>query len=86
MMFNFLGMLIAGLIIGALARWFYPGAVDFGFWKTIALGIGGSFAGGLLAQLASKPKDGIRLHRAGLFMSIIGSIIVLFVTKRMQLW
>lgn len=85
-MFNLLGMLIAGLIIGALARWFYPGSVDFGFWKTIALGVGGSFAGGLLTQLASKPKDGIRLHRAGLFMSIIGSIIVLFVTKRMLMW
>ncbi len=85
-MFNLLGMLIAGLIIGALARWFYPGPVDFGFWKTIALGIGGSFAGGLLTQLARKPKDGIRLNRAGLLMSIIGSCIVLFVAKRMQLW
>jgi uncharacterized membrane protein YeaQ/YmgE (transglycosylase-associated protein family) len=85
-MFNFLGMLIAGSIIGALARWLYPGAVDFGFWKTIALGVAGSFAGGLLTQVASKPKEGIRLHRAGLFISIIGSIILLFVTKQMQLW
>jgi uncharacterized membrane protein YeaQ/YmgE (transglycosylase-associated protein family) len=85
-MFNFLGMLIAGLIIGALARWFYPGVVDFGFWKTIALGVVGSFGGGLLTQLANKPKEEIRLHRAGLLMSIIGSIILLCITKQMQLW
>jgi uncharacterized membrane protein YeaQ/YmgE (transglycosylase-associated protein family) len=85
-MFNFLGMLVTGLIIGALARWLYPGVVDFGFWKTIALGVVGSFAGGLLTQVANKPKEGVRLHRAGLIMSIIGSIIVLFATKAMQLW
>jgi uncharacterized membrane protein YeaQ/YmgE (transglycosylase-associated protein family) len=84
--FNFIGMLIAGLVIGALARLIYFGPVDIGIWKTIALGIAGSFAGGLLTQLASKPKDGIRLHRAGLLMSIIGSILVLFVARRMGLW
>jgi uncharacterized membrane protein YeaQ/YmgE (transglycosylase-associated protein family) len=85
-MFNFIGMLIAGLIIGALARWLYPGVVDFGFWKTIGLGVAGSFAGGLLTQLASKRTKEIRFNRAGMLMSIIGSIIVLFVTKRLALW
>jgi uncharacterized membrane protein YeaQ/YmgE (transglycosylase-associated protein family) len=85
-MFNIIGMLIAGLIIGMLARFFYPGPVDIGMLKTIGLGVVGSFAGGLLSQLASKPKQGIRLNRAGMLMSIIGSIVLLFVTKRLQLW
>jgi uncharacterized membrane protein YeaQ/YmgE (transglycosylase-associated protein family) len=85
-MFNFIGMLIAGLIIGALARFFYPGPVDINILKTIGLGILGSLAGGLLTQIANKPKEGIRLHRAGMFMSILGSIAVLFVTRRMDLW
>ncbi len=85
-MFNFIGMLIAGLVIGALARFFYPGPVDIGIWKTIALGVAGSFAGGLVAQLFNKPKEGIRLHRAGMLMSILGSILLLFITRRMDLW
>jgi uncharacterized membrane protein YeaQ/YmgE (transglycosylase-associated protein family) len=73
-------------VIGLLARWFYPGTVPLDWLTTIGLGVLGSFGGGLVTQLANKPKEGIRLHRAGLLMSILGSVIVLFVTKRMGLW
>ena len=31
-------MIIIGFIVGALARFFYPGAVPMGFWLTAALG------------------------------------------------
>ena len=40
---------MAGLVIGALARFFYPGAVEMGWGMTMLLGIGGS----LLAGFAS---------------------------------
>ncbi len=85
-MFNILGMLVSGFVVGVLARWFYFGAVDIGVWKTIALGIAGSFLAGLATQLANKPKDGLRLNRAGLLMSILGSILLLFVTRQLAWW
>src|SRR3546814_15467307 len=40
-MINIVGAIISGLIIGALARFFYPGAVEMGWIATILLGIGG---------------------------------------------
>jgi uncharacterized membrane protein YeaQ/YmgE (transglycosylase-associated protein family) len=84
--FNFIGMLISGLIIGALARWLYPGDQPFGLLRTIALGVAGSFLGGLLVQLASPPKEGIRLNRSGLIMSVIGSLLVLWLSRAGGLW
>jgi uncharacterized membrane protein YeaQ/YmgE (transglycosylase-associated protein family) len=85
-MFNILGMFISGFVVGVLARWFYLGTVDIGVWKTIALGLAGSFLAGLITQMASKPKEGIRLSRAGLSMSILGSILILFVTRQLAWW
>ena len=47
-MINIIGAIISGLIVGALARFFYPGAVDMGWVATILLGIGGSLLAGLV--------------------------------------
>jgi uncharacterized membrane protein YeaQ/YmgE (transglycosylase-associated protein family) len=50
-MMNVIGAVISGLFVGALARWFYPGAVEMGWGKTILLGIGGSLLAGLLTGI-----------------------------------
>lgn len=85
-MFNIIGMFIIGLITGWLARWFYPGAVPIGFWMTGLLGIAGSFLGGFLVRIAKgKPATG-QLDRAGLLMSIVGSILLLFIGRQLNLW
>jgi uncharacterized membrane protein YeaQ/YmgE (transglycosylase-associated protein family) len=44
---NIIGAIVSGLVIGALARWFYPGPVPMGWIATILLGIGGSLVAGL---------------------------------------
>jgi uncharacterized membrane protein YeaQ/YmgE (transglycosylase-associated protein family) len=85
-MFNLLGMLVSGLIIGALARWFYPGNQPLGFLLTIGLGIAGSLVGGLLGQLAKPSKEGIRLNRGGLILSVIGALLVLWGTRQLGWW
>ena len=72
-----IGTIIVGFIVGLLARFFYPGAVPLGFWLTVALGVGGSFVGGLISSLIWKTPDG-RFHPAGWFMSIIGALIILW--------
>jgi len=72
-----IGMIIVGFIVGALARWLYPGAVNLGFWMTALLGIGGSLVGGVIGSLLWRRPDG-RFHPAGWILSIIGSMILIW--------
>ncbi len=84
-MFHFLWMFIVGIIVGALARWFMPGAESIGLLMTGVLGIAGSFVGGFIARLFSKPADGAIVHPAGLILSVIGAMILLFAARKMGL-
>jgi uncharacterized membrane protein YeaQ/YmgE (transglycosylase-associated protein family) len=45
-----IGFLVAGLVIGALARLIVPGKQRLGILATLALGVVGSLIGGLIAQ------------------------------------
>jgi uncharacterized membrane protein YeaQ/YmgE (transglycosylase-associated protein family) len=69
--------LIVGLIVGALARLLVPGQEHLGLFMTSLLGVVGSFVGGFLGSLISRPAEGSFFHPAGFVMSIIGAIIVL---------
>jgi len=73
-----IGTIIVGFIVGVLARFFYPGAIQLGFWMTVALGIGGSLVGGVISSLIWKTPDG-RFHPAGWFLSLIGALLLLWV-------
>ncbi|MBF4764416.1 hypothetical protein ISU07_14885 [Nocardioides islandensis] len=46
-----IGFLVAGLVIGALARLIKPGKQNLGLLATLGLGLVGSLIGGLIAQL-----------------------------------
>jgi uncharacterized membrane protein YeaQ/YmgE (transglycosylase-associated protein family) len=69
-------MVIVGLIIGALARFFYPGVVAMGWLGTILLGIVGSLVGGFIGSLFSRGRAGFQ--PAGIIMSVIGAVLVLW--------
>jgi uncharacterized membrane protein YeaQ/YmgE (transglycosylase-associated protein family) len=77
-MFHILWTLIIGAIVGYLAELLMPGGQHLPLWKVILLGIGGSYVGGLIGRLFSKPKDGALLHPAGLVMSIVGALVLLY--------
>ena len=70
-------MIIIGFVVGVLARYFYPGAINLGFWMTTALGIGGSIVGGMIGGLFGGSSDG-RFQPAGWIMSIVGALILLW--------
>lgn len=72
-----ISFIVVGLIVGILARFFYPGPVPMGVIGTILLGIAGSFVGGFLARLVSG-KDPTPLQPAGLIGSVIGGIVLIF--------
>jgi uncharacterized membrane protein YeaQ/YmgE (transglycosylase-associated protein family) len=74
---SIIGMIIVGFIVGVLARFFYPGAVNLGFWMTTLLGIGGSLVGGVITSLLWRSGDG-RFHRAGWIMSILGAMALIW--------
>jgi uncharacterized membrane protein YeaQ/YmgE (transglycosylase-associated protein family) len=83
--FHLIWMFIVGLVVGAIARFIMPGAESMGWIMTAVVGIVGSFIGGFIARLFSKPADGAIVHPAGLLLSVVGALILLFVVKKLGL-
>lgn len=84
-MMSFIWWLIIGLIAGALARLIMPGRDPMGMIMTIVLGIVGSILGGLVSWAiwgAETADEGFR--PAGLLLSVIGAIIVLWIYRMMK--
>ncbi len=80
-MFNLIGALLSGLIVGALARFFYPGTVEMSWGMTMLFGIGGALLVGALTSLTSKQglKEGF--NRAGCLGSIIGAMALIWLAR-----
>jgi uncharacterized membrane protein YeaQ/YmgE (transglycosylase-associated protein family) len=80
MLLTIIGIIIIGLIAGFLARALVPGDDSMSIPATIALGIVGSFVGGLLASLLFGGDDGEGFLRpSGLIGSVIGAILALVI-------
>lgn len=77
-MFHVIWMFVVGLLVGAIARLIMPGSEHLGFLMTGVLGIAGSFVGGFIARVFNKPADGALLHPAGILLSVIGAMILLY--------
>jgi uncharacterized membrane protein YeaQ/YmgE (transglycosylase-associated protein family) len=80
-MLHIIWYIIIGFIAGAIAKLIMH--VHMNLIETTLLGIVGSIIGGLIARLFSKPAEGSSFHPAGLILSIIGAIIVLFIIGRL---
>jgi len=83
-MIHIIWSLLIGFVIGLIARAIMPGTQQFGFFATALLGIAGSFVGGLIGRLISKPKEGQPFHPAGLIMSVIGALLLMFIWGKMH--
>lgn len=77
-MLHYLWMFVVGIVVGAIARFVMPGSEQMGLLMTGVLGILGSLVGGIIAGFFSKPADGSLIHPAGLFLSVIGALMLLF--------
>ena len=78
-----LGIIVFGMIIGALAQLTLGGGGRDGFDWGMALvaGLVGSLVGGLLASLLA--GDGLALRPSGLIGSFVGALLVTVVWKRL---
>ena len=79
-MFSIIGAILSGLVVGALARFFYPGAVEMGWLWTIGLGIAGSLLAGLIVN-----RGRAGFSRAGWIASILGAMVLIFVGRLLNL-
>ncbi len=81
---HILWSIIVGFVVGLVARALLPGADHIGFALTIVVGIAGSWLGGFLGSLVSKPAEGSKFHPAGFLMSIVGAIVLLLLLRMVR--
>lgn len=74
-MFGLIGMIISGLIVGALAKFLMPGKDPGGWVLTCLLGIGGSVVAGIIGRTLGWYGEG---EAAGWIMSILGALLLLW--------
>ena len=80
-MFNLIVWAVYGLFVGSIAKSIVPGEENFGFAKTVALGVAGSYMGGALLYLLGKYES---VSPAGLFMGVAGAILALVLYNKLQ--
>jgi uncharacterized membrane protein YeaQ/YmgE (transglycosylase-associated protein family) len=75
-----LGWILFGLIVGIIAKLVMPGRDPGGIIVTMLIGIVGAMIGGFLGRLMGfyGPNEA-----AGLFMSILGAILLLFAYRKL---
>jgi uncharacterized membrane protein YeaQ/YmgE (transglycosylase-associated protein family) len=75
--------IIVGLVAGVVAKSVMHMHMTL-LW-TIVLGIVGSVVGGLVTHIFSRPKEGAQFHPAGIIVSILGALLVLFLWHKFKL-
>lgn len=71
-----IGFVIAGLVIGALARLIKPGRQNLSIVMTMLLGLAGSVIGGLIAN-ALGTGDMFELNLLGFIVAVIAAVLLI---------
>jgi uncharacterized membrane protein YeaQ/YmgE (transglycosylase-associated protein family) len=77
-----IGFIIAGIVIGALARLIKPGKQNLGLVATLLLGLVGSVIGGLVANLLGT-GDIFELNVLGFVVAVIAAVLLIGVAEGM---
>lgn len=80
-MLSLLVWVVYGLLVGSIAKALVPGDENFGFLKTVALGVAGSYMGGAILYLLGQYSS---LSPAGLFMGIAGGVVTLILYNKLS--
>ena len=78
-MIQLVSWLVFGLVVGAIAKWFYPVEGEHGAGVTIGIGVVGSFVGGLASYLLA---GGASVYQpAGFAFAILGAVATIAAWK-----
>lgn len=80
-MFNLISAIVSGLIVGALARFFYPGPVDTGLIMTVLFGVGGALLANFVMRLRDPAGYDAGFNRAGCLASVLGAMVLIFLGR-----
>jgi uncharacterized membrane protein YeaQ/YmgE (transglycosylase-associated protein family) len=78
---GFIGTVVIGLIVGALARLIMPGDQKMGWILTCVLGIAGAFLAGFVGQALGWYRAD---QPAGFIASVVGALVLLFVVGKLR--
>ena len=81
-MFHLLWYIVIGLIAGVIAK--SAMHVHIALFWTVVLGIIGSILGGGVTHMFSRPTNE-RYHPAGLILSTLGAILVLYICFKLNI-
>lgn len=79
-MFSILIWCVYGIFVGSIAKAIVPGEENFGFLKTVALGVAGSYMGGALLYLLGSYNT---VEPAGIFMGVGGSVLAIILYNKL---
>ncbi|WP_026532878.1 GlsB/YeaQ/YmgE family stress response membrane protein [Arthrobacter sp. H41] len=75
-----IGFIIAGLVIGALARLIKPGKQNLGLLATLLLGLVGSIIGGVIASLLGTGNIW-ELNILGFIVAVVAAVLLIGVAE-----
>jgi uncharacterized membrane protein YeaQ/YmgE (transglycosylase-associated protein family) len=76
-----IGFIVAGLVIGLLARLILPGRQRIGLLWTVVLGVLGSVIGGVVANLVGS-GDVMELNVLGFVVAVLAAVALLAAAER----
>jgi uncharacterized membrane protein YeaQ/YmgE (transglycosylase-associated protein family) len=79
--FQILGLIVVGLIIGALARLIKPGRQRMSVLATLALGVVGAIIGGLIGHLFNRNTGIFELNVVGFIIAVIAAVLLIGVAE-----
>ncbi len=79
-----LGLIVVGLIIGALARLIKPGRQRLSILATLALGVVGAIIGGLIGHLFNRNTSIWELNVVGFIIAVIAAVLLIGVAEGMS--
>jgi uncharacterized membrane protein YeaQ/YmgE (transglycosylase-associated protein family) len=78
---DILGLIVVGLIIGALARLIKPGRQRLSVIATLVLGVVGAIIGGLIGGLFNDKTGIFELNVVGFIIAVIAAVLLIGVAE-----
>jgi uncharacterized membrane protein YeaQ/YmgE (transglycosylase-associated protein family) len=81
---DILGLLLVGLIIGALARLIKPGKQRMSILATLLLGVVGAFIGGAIGGLFNDETGIFELNVVGFLIAVAAAVLLVGVAESLS--